>query len=482
MLLRQSALYILARLLSGLVGMAMTAVLTRLLEPASYGLYGLALLIMALGSMLLFDWMGVALVRVYAGERRTEDTLRTFLQLFLVLALVVVLGAAPIMRSLGIGWREALIGDALVIAYAAFELSARLRVARQQAGQYLLMTLARNVLIAGFALPIAALTHDGLWTAAGMALGIAIAASLAGSPVGFGRLTRIDRPLAGAILAYGLPIAAANILGSLVNSGTRALVGGIGSAEELGFYTAGFILIQNTLAMVGSGIESAAFPLAVAAVERGDEAAARSQLVRNSALLLAVLAPAALGMGLTAGGIAHSLVGARFEPSVAALVPWLCAGALLGNLRANYLDHAFQLGRKPHLQVWVTAVSGAVAMALAAWLIPIQGAVGAAMAVTAANAVGCLHAWLAGRRAFHLPVPVGQAVRIAIACAAMALVVRLLPGREIGQFVAQIVLGAAAYGTTAFALDVLGARHRAFAWLALRLHTGRGGSLGRDRA
>lgn len=482
MLLRQSALYVLARILSGLVGMAMTAVLTRLLAPVSYGQYGLALLIMAFGGMLLFDWMGIALVRVYAGERRTEDTLRTFLQLFLVLALAVLLAAVPIARSVGISWYEGLAGAALVVAYAGFELSARLRVARQQAGPYLLMTLARNLLIAGIALPIAALTRDGLSTAIGMALGIALATGLAGSPVGFARLTRIDMKLARTILAYGLPIAAANILGSLVGSGTRALVGGLGSTEELGYYTAGFILIQNSLAMVGSGIESAAFPLAVAAVERGDEAAARDQLVRNAALLLAVLVPAALGMGLTAGGIAHNLVGSSFEPSVARLVPWLCAGALLGSLRANYLDHAFQLGRKPHLQVWVTGVSGAVAMALAAWLIPIEGAVGAAMAVTGANAVGCLHAVLAGRRAFHLPVPVGQAARIAAACAVMAVVVWLLPGRETGAFLAQVVLGAASYGTTAFALDVLGARHRVLAWLAMRLQAARGGTLGRDRA
>jgi O-antigen/teichoic acid export membrane protein len=471
MLVRRSALYVIGRIVPGLVSMGLTALLTRILTPFGYGMYGVATLIMTVGANFLFDWQGVALVRIYAGARRIDDTLKTFLQIFLLLAvlLICVMALAALLLVTDPRDRAAcLVGALLVIAYSGFELTARLRTARFEAGRYLVMNLVRSLLIMACAVPIALMTGDGLWTAAGTGLGMAAATLLGGLPIGLSGLLRLDRRLARDIIAYGLPIGLSMVLSGMVNSGARALLGATASPEALGYYTAGFVLIQNTLTMVASGIEAAAFPLAVAAVERGDEAAARDQLVRNASLLLAVLAPAALGMALTAPGIAHSLVGARFEPDVARLIPWMAAAGLLLNLRTNYLEHAFQLGQKPLLQVWVTAVSGGLAVLLAAMLIPRDGAVGAAIAVTIAGGVGCIHALLAGRYAFHLPVPTGQVVRILTACAAMALVVLAVPAAAPFGFVLQVLGGASAYGLAAFALDVLGARRRAWAWLSAR--------------
>jgi O-antigen/teichoic acid export membrane protein len=461
MLVRQSAIYVLARVMPGVVSMALTALLTRILGPASYGLYGVATLIMALGGGLLFDWLGVALVRIYSGARQTPQTLATFLQIYLLLSAVLASSILPVAAYLGPFTRDAdayAVGVLMVITYSGFELAARARMANLQAWHYLLMNLGRSLLILLFALPTAMLTHDGLWTALGTALGMGCGAMLGLPGAGIGGFRRVDRGLIREILIYGVPIAASMILGGLVNSGTRTLVGGLGSTEELGYYTAAFVLIQNTLSMLGSGLEAAAFPLAVAAVERGDEVAARDQLTRNATLLLAVLAPAALGMALTAPSIAHSLVGSQFEPTVAKLTPWMCAGGLFGALRANYLDHAFQLGRRPNLQVHVTALSGGAAIALAAWLIPIWGSVGAAMAVAAATGLGCLHALLAGRYAFPLPFPTGQAARILAACAVMAFVVQLTPGNSLGGFILQVADGAVTYAMTALALDVMGVR------------------------
>ena len=217
------------------------------------------------------------------------------------------------------------------------------------------------------------------------------------------------------------------IFSNLIDSGARALVGGLGSIQELGYYTAAYVLIQNTLTMVASGIEAAAFPLAVGAVERGDQEAARTQLVRNASLLLAVVLPAALGMALTAPAIAHSLVGARFTPAMIQLTPWMCAAGALANIRANYLDHAFQLGHKPICRSGDWRFRRHLPR-MSACLIPFYGSVGAAIAVTIGMGFGCIHAALAGRSAFHLPFPAAEAARILAACAAMALVVRLLPG------------------------------------------------------
>ncbi len=471
MLIRQSALYVLARFVPGIVSMGTAAILTRVLTPDTYGKYALAMLIMLIGAALLFDWMGVALVRIYAGERKDDRTIEAFLQIFLGLGVALLAVMLPVAFVAGPTLEDGapyLLGTLLVITYSGFELIARIRVANFEAGRYLGMNLGRSVLIMACALPIAALTHNGLWTAGGTALGMAGGTLLGIRPLPRIRLLTVDRALIRQIFHYGIPIGISMMLASLVNSGTRALLGSIGSAEQLGYYTAAFVLIQNTLSMLANGLESAAFPLAVAAVERGDEAGARDQLVRNSSLLLAMLAPAAIGMAVTAPGIAHCIVGAKFEPMVAELTPWMCLGGLFGGFRANYLDHAFQLGRRPHLQVWVTAVSGILAMGLAAVLIPDYGAVGAAIAVAVAMGVSCVHALLAGRLAFPLPFPSGEAIRVLVACGVMVAVVHFLPGITLDRFLLQVVAGALAYGVAAFAFDVLGSRRVLLRWWAHR--------------
>ena len=74
MLIRNSAIYMVAKLLPGLFGLATTAALTRLLDPHEYGLYGLALVVMTLGSM-----HPVRLARAcrFSGSIRRDDRTRS---------------------------------------------------------------------------------------------------------------------------------------------------------------------------------------------------------------------------------------------------------------------------------------------------------------------------------------------------------------------------------------------------------------------
>ena len=89
----------------------------------------------------------------------------------------------------------------------------------------------------------------------------------------------------------------------VVTSGSRALVQFLDSSEALGLYTAAFVLVQNSLAIMASGIDAAGYPLAIRAVESGDPARARRQLLANGTLLPVL-------RGITGGvarlGIGHS--------------------------------------------------------------------------------------------------------------------------------------------------------------------------------
>ena len=245
------------------------------------------------------------------------------------------------------------------------------------------------------------------------------------------------------MLRFGAPLAISMAMAALANSGVRALLDALGSAEALGLYTAAFLLVQNSLSVAAAAIASAGYPRAVRALEAGNLAAAQRQVSDNIALLLTVLAPMAAGMALTAPGIAALLVGPPYQASVAALTPWLAATGFFAGLRAHGLDHAFQLGRRPALQVQVTALAAGFALGLSGVLIPVWGPLGAAIACALAAALSCAHAILAGRAAWGLKLPWATAMEVGAACAVMGAFVRLAPGGLAGQVAAGAISYAA---------------------------------------
>jgi O-antigen/teichoic acid export membrane protein len=464
MLIRDSALYTAAKMLPGLLGVATTGVLTRLLTPQEYGLYGLALVVMVLGSIIMFQWLCLSFLRFYQSRRDDANLLPTFISLYLMMValsgglfcLTMVSGFVPA-RLFGV----CLLGLLMVWATSWFELVSRLAVAQFEPIKYLKMNFARALLILICASTAAWLTRSPLWTAAGTGL-----ATIAGTF--FGRLSiprptwrKFDSVLARNVVIFGAPMAASLTLFVLTDAGTRILLEQLDSARALGLYTAASVLSSSTIGMIAEGVSSAGYSLVVREVERGDAMAAHRQLLANGMLLLAVLAPAALGIGLTANCIATTFVGAKFAAGVAPLIPWMAAFSFLNSFRANHLDHAFQLGKRSYLQIWVMTVAGAVAMGLSFYLIPRYGPIGAAWSVTAGYAVACLQAIIAGRYAYPIPLPTEATLRVGLCCLAMAAVVMSLPNSGWAGLALRVSFGGITYTLAALGVNLLETRTHA---------------------
>ena len=405
----------------------------------------LPLVVMTFGSAAGFDWLGLAYLRLGGARADQSRVAATTLAMFAGLVALTSFGAVvawAVGCLTGPAAAPFAVGLMLMWCYAGFELAARFHVAQSRPGRYLVMNLSRAVLSAAAAIGAAWWTHNPMAAALGLAVGTLAGAALGGWP---GRAASVALRLARAMLAFGLPLAASLALAAVATSGARALVEFLASAEQLGWYTAAFLIVQNTLAVVAAGIASAGYPLVVRAVERGDALGAERQLRANSSLLLVVLSPMALGMALTAPGLAALLVSPAYVPMVAALTPWLAAAGYFASLRGHFLDHAFQLGKRPGLQLGVTALAAVIAVGLTLALVPRWGALGAAVAQCVAMVVSCAHALATGRRAWPMPLPLATALRVAAACTAMAVAVRLAPGGLAGQVIAGVAGYAAAF-------------------------------------
>jgi O-antigen/teichoic acid export membrane protein len=302
------------------------------------------------------------------------------------------------------------------------------------------------------------LTGDALWAAIGTGAGMFIGAWSGRASIQRPSRVHFDRGLAWRVLVFGIPLAVSAVLGSVIDGGTRILLVRLSSAEALGYYTAASVLVQSTLFFIGAAVYTAGYSLVVQAVEREDHAEAHRQLLANGALLLAVLAPASLGLALTGKAIATLFVGPKLVSGVIPLVPWLAVSTFLGGIRAYHLDQAFQLGRRPQLQVWMQLLAGITSVALCFYLIPTNGSIGAAVALTGAMTVSSVYAWIVGRHAYKVPLPVAASVRVAVCCGVMALAVVALPDSGRTGLVLRLVTGALSYGLAALAVNLLGVR------------------------
>lgn len=458
-----------ARLLTGVVGIGTTAILTRILDPERYGVYGLILVVMNFVASIAFDWFGPSFLRIYQAHRSEPGTFATFVHLFVLVVLVTAVTAAVIWGVGGFTSNYALVyilGLVLAWAYSWFELASSFEMANLRPLRYLQMQLSRAGLILIGATGAAWITHDPLWIAVLIGLGMlggALLGSFWNEPIG---VHYFSPKLALEIVGYGLPVAVGLALLGLVNNGTRALLEFFNSAEGLGLYTATYLLVQTSLVFIASSVAAAGYSIAVQALERGNRALAQQQMSDNGTLLLAVVAPSCLGLALTAQGFTTMMLGRDFRSAALVLAPWMAAASFFASIRAYFFDFAFHLGRRPTLLMWVMVVAAASALGFGILLIPKMGPVGAAVAVTMAMAISCCHSAVVGRRIFRLPIAVGAAVQITLCCGFMALIVLSVPVHGTMGFLLQVFLGALGYGCAAIALNVLDLRNRVMSYLS----------------
>lgn len=148
-------------------------------------------------------------------------------------------------------------------------------------------------------------------------------------------------------------------------------------AQAVGFFTAATFVAP--IATLAAGVGPPAYSMAVRALEPQLLESARAQLAQNFVVLLGVCVPAATGIVALSNNLAHIMVGAALWQPVIALAPWLRLAAIFANLRAFYVDTAFQLARYNSPLIWTTLATLAANIVLDVWLIPPLGERGAAI-------------------------------------------------------------------------------------------------------
>jgi O-antigen/teichoic acid export membrane protein len=473
MLLRHSALYLVARGLPGLINLAALVLFTRLLAPEDFGRYALVIAGVGLASALIYHWLSLGLLRFLRSEPERQDVfLSTVLAGFVVITVLSAVAGAIAWWMVGDPvWKSLLsLGVMLLWVQSFFEINQELSRSRLSPGLYGAAAVAKAALALGIGWG-AALSG---WGAHGLVAGMIIGYLLPlvwQAPRNWrgARLRLVDLEIVRKLLAYGMPLTVTFAFGFIVSSSDRFLLAWLIDTDAAGLYSVGYNFTQYTLVILMMVVNLAGYPLAVRALEESGEKAARAQVAKNGRLLLMIACPAAVGMALLAQNISGVFIGAEFSGATAVLIPWIALGVFLSGIKAYHLDLSFQLGKRTVLQIWIVMIAAAVNLTLNLWWIPLFGILGAAYATVVAYLAGAALSWIIGYRVFPVPLPSTGSLKILGATAGMALF--LLPIAErsgVWMLVAQISWGTLVYSTILLLLHRDEFRHfRSFgnAWL-----------------
>jgi O-antigen/teichoic acid export membrane protein len=461
-MLNQIVHYLIASVVSAVIGLLSTIVFTRLLSPEEYGVYVIGLSTAGIVSAMLFTWVRISALRFQsAGD--SADVRATVLVAYLlsVLAAPIALLAVTLFTSVSLERNVAAVCFALGLGL--FELGQELLKAKLQSLAFMFATITRACFAFLLCLVAALMGGGGLGQLAMVTITY-VATSLLFVPAVW------RRPVAGVNLSdlrtfatFGIPITMSGIIFALHAALDRMMVFHFMGDTAAGRYGATADLVRQIILIPATSVASAVIPHAARAFADGGTEDAHRQLEQGFEILLATLLPAVVGLAATSQYVSAAILGNDYRSTAAQIMPILAFAWLFQSLTQSYVHASFHLTKKTAL----TTLQGA-GMLLANCLampplIARFGLVGAACGMVAVEAFGTGFGWYLSRRVLPLPLNAFHILRVAAATAVMALAVTALKSFlpvNILSLCLLIACGCITYVAAALLLDIAGIRSR----------------------
>lgn len=442
--------YLPVNLANMLTAFGTIAILTRLLEPAEFGLYALAMITLQFVHMGLFTWMEAAMARFQARAERDNDVRSHLMTLYRLGALTGVISFAFIMTLLSLNLFDPALTFVLVFALGSgclqviFNLGMEAHRAAHRIKQYSL-TYSSQTLVS-FTLGILFVIFTPLKAAAPFA-GVACGLLIVGSLDLFFMWKRMrggkfHPDKAKTYFIYGAPLCIGLLLSYALNSADAYIIKIFMGSASVGEYNAGYNLANRSLEILFVWVSMAVTPVVVTAMEKEGTDKSREILKNYGATLLWIAVPAATGIALVAKD-AGFILGEGVRDNAVIVMPWIAFAGLINGCMTYYVHRAFMLSGQTQKFVWALVAPVILNIGLNFLLIPIYGLMGAVWATVLSYSLAIIIATILGRRDYPLPIPLRAATEIAFCSAVMAGVVYILPLSSIEPgFVTLIIKGA----------------------------------------
>lgn len=469
MSVRASLAYFVTRGASGALAVMTVSLFARLLGPAGYAHWALAVTVSAFIAGVLIQPLNSSLARFL--PRPGFDTLPATLGRAILIAAVMALPLALALEWFSPAWLPAGIALAallLGVTQGGFDFSAQFLSSTLQARRYGRLYILKAVLALG--LGVAALKLGaGVWGVIGAMVASYIVSCAVSAPDAWRRVWggRFQWSELRAVQSYALPAGFALVTGYLLQWSDRLILAAYVPPAKLGAYSAAGDLALQGMGLLFSAFHLAWFPRLVAAWERS-RVEVDAMFARYLQLTAVVMLPSALGFVLVAPDLAQVLLGGAYRADAARVMPWFALSALLAGLRCYVFDVQLNLTQRMKRLSLTVGVCAALGVGLNLWLVPLYGIDGAAWVAALVQAVGCLMSLAAGRGVLRLRLPWREVLALSLALCAMAAALALVPEGGWRNLALRVSVGAAVYAVIALAFNLAGLRGAAVGWLRRR--------------
>lgn len=387
-MIKQTGVYLIARITSAASSLLAVALTTHLLEPNELGQCNLAYSAASLGNSLLFTWMGYVLWRFYPSCARegTERGLIKWLLKSSILVILLWICYWALSRLMLPGLRVSIYAIMLPLGLllgAGEQVQALLQI-QGRVRESVILTIVQSVgLISAGSLVLFfgwrsgegyLLANVGV-LAACVAWGALLCRLPDQSPLGAGRIPVRE------MLVFGLPQTFTSICALLLAIGDRFLIEIYQGTGAVAIYHTAYNLGDMAVQIPVSAVMQAAVPAIIASWETGREAAS---IKINDAvrLLFRIVLPVtclAMALGPLLGQL---LLGPKYHQSLH-ILPAICLGSWFFGF-TKILNMPLQLEKRPWSLVGLLAAGAVINLLLNIALLPWLGVRGAVLATVAA--------------------------------------------------------------------------------------------------
>jgi O-antigen/teichoic acid export membrane protein len=412
-LLAHSLIYFPAVAGPAFLGFATLAILTRLLAPAEYGRYALAVAAATSMTGILGDWLMPSLMR-FLPEHETDLAEKNFLRQMMGMAtltsLVAGLGVIALVAAAA-PFRYSAAAASLTVAWIICRLCmAELRAALRS-GTFSVASLSTAVGTLGVGLALYAITRDAVSFLWGGAIANAVTALVFlgmrwRGALGGRRESASDRSRVREVLQFGIPIAVTAVGSQALFLADRYLLVFLRGDAAVGLYSPTYNIAERIMNLTFAPVLSAVYPLAARSWATKDRDGARDHLELGQRLFIIIGGWVAGSLVVFSSDIVAVVLGSGYHQ--AAPVTGIVALGSFSWYLATLFHQGLEMAKRTRV-ITVLVVSCAVAnILLNLVLIPHFGYLGSAWATVASYVAYAFVAYGIGLRI------VGTQIRLAV--------------------------------------------------------------------
>lgn len=454
-----------------LIGFGSLAVYSRLMSPASYGEYVLALTSQMFGQWVLFSWLNMGVAR-FTPRSQQDGTLPSLLSTAYLLSglisLVCLAGAAAYYFLVG---REQVHGDLITATILSCVIRGMAQLGLEvhrnslKIPRYSVLEASQAIFGLGLGAWLVSLDEG---RPGGAFIGITLAnlwvlLADSGWLLRVVRFSSFARPVAAMLWRYGAPMTLSLILGLGIANLDRYLLAAFNGQEAVAIYGAASALAERPLSIVFVWVGAASSSLGFHAMERSAPEQARQTMEAAARSLILLTWPMAAGLAVLADPVTTLMLGQAFHTETAALLPLIVLAGLCKGFAEHYFAQFFLLtGRTSVLSIILTVVL-LVSIAANLSLLPILGTPGAPISAMVAYGLAIALQIIFIIHRFRVAWPWGDTLKGALACALMYAVVSRLQLQATPKDLAMgVAAGVGSYGMLALALNLANLRTNLF--------------------